>query len=67
MAAVEPGKTYLGVTCRNCQEPAPFVEVEEGTTLGETGGQFQIECVSCGHTALYPAHELRTMKAHYKQ
>ena len=67
MAEVTPGKTYVGVTCRKCGQSAPFVEVETRTKLGETGGHFEIECVNCGHTDQYPATELRTMEAHYKQ
>ena len=66
MADVEPGKTYLGITCRQCGKLSPFVEFEPGTTLGQTGGEFEIECVRCGHEAVYQANELRKMKVHRK-
>lgn len=66
MTAIEPDKTYLGIICRKCGEPAPFVEVEEGTRLGETGGDFQIQCPHCGHDDRYLASELRTMTVHRK-
>lgn len=66
MSNVEPGKTYLGVVCQKCKKSAPFVEIKEGTTLGKTAGEFDIECPWCGHKAAYPAHELRTMEVHRK-
>ena len=66
MAAVEPGKQYLGVLCKKCRQLAPFVEVETGTQLGDVGGEFEVECVHCGYTATYPATELRMMEAHQK-
>jgi len=67
MTDVTPGKTYLGVTCKGCGKPAPFVEIEPGTKLGETVGYFDIECPACGHKDQYRANELHTMQAHYKQ
>lgn len=67
MPAIEPGKQYLGVICRACQKPAPFVEVEKGAQLGRVGGEFEIECPRCGHKGRYPAAELRMMEAHRKQ
>ena len=66
MASVEPGKTYLGVTCRNCEKPVPFVEVEPGTKLGETAGDFEIVCPFCEHRDQYPPSAFRMMEAHYK-
>ncbi len=66
MSDVTPGKQYLGVICRKCAKHSPFVEVETGDQLGETVGEFEIECSRCGHKDVYPASELRMMEAHYK-
>ncbi len=66
MAEIEPGKQYLGVICKNCGQRAPFVEVEDGAQIGEAGGEFEIVCPLCDHKDLYPASELRMMKAHRK-
>ena len=67
MANVEPGRQYLGVICRKCAKPSPFVEVETGTKLGDVAGEFEIVCVQCGHKAVYRARELRMMEVHRKQ
>jgi hypothetical protein len=67
MTSVEPGKQYLGIVCRKCGKPSPYVEVEEGTQLGATTGQWEIACVHCGHKAWYPVSELQMMKTHLKQ
>ena len=66
MPEITPGKQYLGVICRKCGKPAPFVEVDAGDKLGKTGGEFEIACAQCGHKDMYPTGELRMMEAHYK-
>ena len=66
MADVTSGKQYLGVPCRNCGQLAPLVEVDQGAELENFGGEFDVECVRCGHEAAYPASELRMMTVHRK-
>ena len=66
MANVEPGKQYAGVVCRECKQLAPLTEVEGGTRLGDVAGEFDVECIHCGHAGTYPATELRMMAAHQK-
>ncbi len=65
MADVTPGKQYLGVSCRNCGQQAPIVEVDQGTELGNhKWGEFDVECPHCGHEASYPASVLHMMTVH---
>lgn len=66
MAKIEPEKQYLGVICRSCDRLAPFIEVEQGTSLGETTGDFEMVCPFCEHKDQYQPSELRMMESHYK-
>lgn len=66
MADVTLGKQYLGVVCRICGELAPVYEVDQGSELGNSWGEFDFECANCGHEAAYPVSELRMMTVHRK-
>ena len=69
MAEVEPGKKYLGVTCRKCGLPTPFIETDQETHVTGGEGYFEIQCSrpDCLHTDRYQPSELHMMEAHIKQ
>ncbi len=65
MPKIETGKIYIGVTCQECGQHAPFLELKPGEEF-RAGGEIEIEvvCPSCGHTADYPVSAFRPMEAH---
>ena len=48
MADIKPGQIFLGVTCKMCFRPTPWVEIEEGDQLGETGGEITVQLPDVG-------------------
>jgi hypothetical protein len=66
MAALEPGKWYLAVECRNrqCRRAIAFREAPDDPTEGVSlDEELRLECPHCGRAGVYRPFDVRRVQA----